>query len=110
MDYELQDGGQRQTFNSGAMREPENGKLRYDLIPPEPLRRLALNMTKGAEKYGPHNWNKGMPTSRMLSAAMRHLESARAGDKSEDHWAAAVFNIFGIMHFEGSEWDDLHEW
>lgn len=109
-EYELQDGGEREKFESGAMREPENGKLRYDLIPPDPLRRLALNMTKGAEKYGEHNWNKGMPSSRMLSAAMRHLELARAGDKSEDHWAALVFNIFGIMHFEGTEWDDLHEW
>lgn len=110
MDYELQDGGDRQTFQSGAMREPEDGKLRYDLIPPEPLRRLALNMTKGAEKYGPHNWNKGMPTSRMLSAAMRHLEQARMGMTDEDHLAAVVFNIFGIMHFEGTEYDDRHKW
>lgn len=109
-DYELADGGNRQQFESGAMREPEDGKLRYDLVSPVALRRLALNMTKGAEKYGPHNWNKGMPTSRMLSAAMRHLELAREGNKDEDHWAALVFNIFGIMHFEGTEWDDLHEW
>lgn len=109
-DYELHDDGSRETFESGAIREPEDDKLRYDLIPPGPLQRLALNMTKGAQKYGEHNWNKGMPSSRMLSAAMRHLELARAGDQKEDHWAALVFNIFGIMHFEGTEWDDLHKW
>lgn len=110
MEYELQDGGEREEYLSGAMREPETGKLRYDLIPPEPLRRLALNMTKGAEKYGVHNWNKGMPASRLLSAALRHIELARTGNQDEDHWAAAVFNIFGIMHFEDTVWDDLHEW
>lgn len=109
-DYNLKDAGDREKFDSGAMREPEGDKLRYDLISPIALKRLAINMTKGAQKYGPHNWSKGMPTSRMLSAAMRHLEQARAGEKDEDHWAAVVFNIFGIMHFEGTEWDDLHEW
>lgn len=109
-DYNLKDAGDREKFDSGAMREPEGDKLRYDLISPIALKRLAINMTKGAQKYGPHNWNKGMPTSRMLSAAMRHLEQARAGEEDEDHWAAVVFNIFGIMHFEGTEWDDLHEW
>lgn len=109
-DYNLKDTGGRDEFVSGAVREPEGDRLRYDLISPVALKRLATNMTKGAQKYGPHNWNKGMPTSRMLSAAMRHLEQARAGEKDEDHWAAVVFNIFGIMHFEGTEWDDLHEW
>lgn len=110
MNYELEDSGERQSFESGAVREPDDGKLRYDLIPPEPLRRLALNMTKGAAKYSAHNWNKGMPTSRLLASAMRHLELARIGNKDEDHWAALVFNIFGIMHFEGTEYDDLHKW
>lgn len=110
MDYELQDGGKRETYSSGAMREPDNDKPRYDLIPPEPLRRLAVNMTKGARKYSEHNWNKGMPSSRLLASALRHIEQARAGDTSEDHWAAAVFNIFGIMHFEGTEFDDLYKW
>ena len=109
-DYELKDAGGRDEFSSGAVRESEGDRLRYDLISPVALKRLALNMTKGAQKYGDHNWNKGMPSSRMLSAAMRHLEQARAGEKDEDHWAAAVFNIFGVMHFEGTEWDDLHEW
>ena len=41
---------------------------------------------------------------------MRHLEQARAGERDEDHWAAAVFNILGIMHFEGTEHDDLYPW
>lgn len=109
-DYQLQDGGEREDFGSGAIREPDTGKPRYDLIPPMPLERLAVNMAKGAAKYSEHNWNKGMPASRLLAAAMRHIEAARAGRKDEDHWAAAVFNIFGIMHFEGTEWDDLHEW
>jgi hypothetical protein len=110
MNYELQDGGKREEFNSGAVREPEGEKPRYDLIPPLPLQRLAVNMTKGAKKYGDNNWTKGMPTSRMLSSAMRHLEQARMGMTDEDHLAAVVFNVFAIMHFEGTEWDDRTDW
>lgn len=97
-------------FASGAMRAPHEGKPRYDLIPPEPLRRIAEMYRRGGERYGEHNWELGMPTSRMLSSLMRHIESYRLGDTTEDHLAHAAFNIIGIMFFEGTEWDDRYEW
>jgi len=106
-DYDLADSGQRTNFESGAMRETE-GKLRYDLIPAECLRRSAINLTKGAEKYGPDNWRKGMSTSVFMAALLRHIQAYRLGDRNEDHLAAALFNIYGLMLFEDTEWDDLN--
>jgi len=105
-DYNLKDNGHREHYISGAMRETE-GKLRYDLIPPECLKRSAINLTKGAIKYGPDNWRKGIPTSNFMAALLRHIQEYRLGDRSEDHLAAAMFNIYGLMIFEDTELDDL---
>lgn len=103
------DSGQREDFASGARRDTQDGKPRYDLIPPRPLKRLAELMARGAEKYGDSNWTLGMPSSRFLASLMRHQEAYRLGDRTEDHLAAVAFNAFSIMYFEGSEWDDLNQ-
>jgi len=101
---------EKETFDSGAVRDSQDGKPRYDLIPPAPLKRVAERYQMGVELYGAHNWTKGMPTSRLLASAMRHLEQYRAGDTDEDHLSATIFNLFGIMHFQGTEYDDVHDW
>lgn len=104
------DSGEREDFTSGARRDTQDGKPRYDLIPPIPLKRLAELYARGAEKYGESNWTKGMPSSRFLASLMRHLEQYRDGETDEDHLAAVVFNAFGIMYFQDTDWDDLPEW
>lgn len=43
------------------------------LIPKAALVEEAAVLGFGAEKYDVHNWRKGMPWSRLISAAMRHL-------------------------------------
>jgi len=96
----LVDGGERQDFESGAMREPAAGKGRYDLISPLALHRLAQHYENGAAKYAERNWEKGLPASRMFDSAMRHLIQYLTGNAEEDHLAAAVWNIFCIMDFE----------
>lgn len=103
-------GGEKQVFESGAQRDEQTGKPRYDLIPPLPLRRLAELYARGAEKYDDHNWAKGMPTSRILASLLRHIEGYRSGDQAEDHLAAVAWNAFAIMQFEGSEYDDFYDW
>lgn len=40
----IEDSGERQEFDTGAVRDIQEGKGRYDLIPPEPLMRLALKL------------------------------------------------------------------
>lgn len=49
------------------------GKIRYDLLPPYAIDQLARVMTMGAEKYGPNNWQKGMPWTEVLASAKRHI-------------------------------------
>lgn len=105
-------GSDKQHFESGAVRDTDQGKLRYDLIPPSSLARLADRYTKGAEHYGDHNWTKGIPSSRHLASLMRHLEQARNGDTDEDHWAAVAWNAFAIMYNQNllPEQHDIYRW
>jgi len=101
MEYDkVKDSGARQSFSTGAVRDIQTGKGRYDLIPAIPLRRLARHYENGSAKYGDWNWSKGMPVSRFLNSAIRHLFNYAEGDRSEDHLSAAVFNIFSIEHEE----------
>lgn len=102
MIYETKDSGTRQDYPTGARRDTSAGKPRYDLIPETSLLRLAELMARGAEKYGEHNWKKGIPTDRYYESAYRHLISWRlnAEGDNEDHLAAVVFNIFAIMYNE----------
>ena len=107
--FELKDSGAREDFASGARRDTREGKGRYDLVTPFGLRRLAVVMEKGAKKYGESNWTLGMPYSRFLDSAMRHLQQFLIGDESEDHLAHAAFNAFAIMHFQELGRTDLDD-
>jgi len=90
----------RNTYGSGATKESNQDKPRFDLIPIEPMFRVALRYTEGAKKYSERNWEKGIPVSQYVSSALRHLYQYLAGDRSEDHLAAVIFNIMAIMHHE----------
>ena len=96
----IQDSGKRIKYKTGALRDIEDGKVRYDLLPVECLKRVAQHYTNGAKKYSAHNWKKGIPTERFFSSALRHLIQYRLGKKDEDHLSAIVFNIFGIIYNE----------
>lgn len=94
------DSGNRQEFSTGSLRDTDDGKPDYSLISTHGLTRLAHLMTRGAKKYGKHNWAKGQPVSRFLASAFRHLMQYMMGDRTEDHLAAVAFNVFGIIHVE----------
>jgi hypothetical protein len=59
-------------------------------------------MGRGAAKYGDHNWRKGQPLSRYFESAVRHLYNWLEGDTTEDHLAAALFNVGGLMYTEAA--------
>lgn len=90
---DLKDSGERQAFVTGAQRDVQGGKGRYDLLPVLALRRLAVVLEKGAEKYDPRNWEKGMPLSRFMDSGLRHLFKYLEGWNDEDHAAQALWNI-----------------
>ena len=107
----IEDGGERVAYGeSMAVREPDAGKGRYDLITPYGVERLALWYELGANKYSERNWEKGMPFSRYINSAKRHIEKFVMGKEGEDHLAAAAWNLLAIMHHQAlgqSELDDM---
>ncbi len=95
--YVVKDSGERQDFETGAQRDMQSGKPRFDLIPLGPLRRLADLYSAGAEKYGPNNWRKGIPLQRTLASLERHLADWIEGKTDEDHGAAVLWNMMALM-------------
>lgn len=87
-------------FPTGAVRSTDADNVRFDLITPIGLRRLAETCAEGAKKYGDFNWQKGIPASEMLNHAIRHVYLWLEGDSEEDHLAHAAWNILGVCHFE----------
>lgn len=99
-DYELHDSGARQQFDTGAQRDTQAGKGRFDLLPPTALLRLAVHFEKGAKKYSARNWERGMPLSRFLDSALRHVFKYLEGAADEDHLVAATWNLLAALETE----------
>jgi Domain of unknown function (DUF5664) len=108
-DYVVKDSGKREKHKTGAVRDMRIGKGRFDLITPFGLKRLALVYERGAVKYELRNWEKGMPLSRFLDSAIRHINDYRTGDREEDHLAQAAWNLFCVIHFEDMNREDLFD-
>ena len=98
--FNLQDTGIHLKKKTGAFREKNEGKGRFDLISPYALMRVARIHEKGSKKYSPRNWEKGMKFSLFVDAAMRHIIKYMMGMTDEDHLAQAVWNLDCLMHFE----------
>ena len=144
----IKDSGNRTEFATGAVRDLQQGKGRFDLMPLDAVENLlwayergnyaasgmfsdviayinkfkkdgdsgsliravccyaratrkdifalmldvAKHFENGALKYGEHNWQKGIPVSRYVDSALRHLMKDLAGETDEDHAAAFVWN------------------
>lgn len=100
MSYQTKDSGKREQHSTGAQRDVRENKGRYDLIPPMPLERVAKLFERGAKKYEARNWEKGFPFDRQMDSLLRHANQYLAGDRSEDHLAAVIFNAMTVMHYE----------
>jgi len=92
MEATLPDSGDRTQFGTGAVRDAMSGKGLPSLIPPEAIRRCARRFEDGANKYGLHNWMKGIPLSRYQDAITRHTLAAAEGQTDEDHLGAVLWN------------------
>lgn len=111
-EFEIKDSGERQEFGTGAVRDSQDGKPRYGLVPIEPYYRLAMHYTNGAKKYDDNNWKKGIPMSRTWESLERHVQAFKEGLKDEDHLAAIAWNAFALMWYEEKmpEMNDLAEY
>ena len=87
------------------MRDTDEGKPRYDLIPAEMLKRLAELYARGAVKYGEENYllaNTPEELKRFKASAFRHFMAWQAGeDTGEDEAIAIVWNVFAYETIRG---------
>lgn len=90
----------------GVATKHDEGKIRYDLIPPVCLAELAKVYTKGAQKYGDHNYLKGLglKRSRVVRAALGHfinyLMGERLDEEGNSNLAAVAWNVFTLMVYD----------
>lgn len=107
---EIRDSGKRDQFESGMVRDTEDGKIDYTLVRDGPMyRRWAEHMTKGAKKYDRRNWTKARgqeELERATRSALRHFEQWLDGQQDEDHAAAVIFNINQVEYIKDRLRDD----
>lgn len=96
----LKHGESQQNFETGAKRDTQKGKLRYDLLSPLADFREAQIMTKGAEHYGDRNWEKGMPMMRVVASLKRHFMAWLFREEDEDHLAQFTWNARALLHYD----------
>lgn len=83
----------------------DQGKARYDLLPPEGAKAVATILEFGARKYAARNWEQGMDWSRPFSAMQRHLWAWWEGEKADpdsgySHLWHAATNLFFLIAYE----------
>lgn len=98
--FVVKDSGARMKFDSGMVRDTEDGKVNYLLALDGPMfERYAAHMTKGAKKYEERNWMKGrgaVEYERFRRSALRHMIKWLSNvNDGEDHAAAVIFNLNG---------------
>lgn len=73
------------------------------------LQHLAIHYEKGAEKYGEHNCEKGIPLSSFIDSGRRHLSQYIRGLTDENHFISAVWNFWMAIWTVQQEQDkELH--
>lgn len=108
--YETKDSGKRQDYNSGMVRDLQDGKPDFSLILTDQpytdqlLTRWAALMERGATKYGRRNWQLACSEEeldRFKASAFRHFMQWITGEDDEDHAAAVLFNINAAEYVRG---------
>lgn len=95
---DLKDSGERQKFESGAVRDMAGNKPAMSLVPGWAVYAYGWILEAGARKYSARNWENGMPISRYIDSAQRHLEAYKMGFRDEPHLWQAFWNIGAAIH------------
>ena len=91
------------TYTSGAVRDSSEGKGRMDLLPWNAIMEVSKHCQKGAEHYGEHNVDKGIPLSSLCDSGARHLAKFMDGWTDEDHLLAAAWNILWALQMRAKK-------
>lgn len=116
--FTIKDSGKRQKFKTGAQRDIQHGKGRFDLLPMYALFSVARIFEDGALKYKEDNWRLGIPLKRFSDSAFRHLAKFLAGFEDENHAAMAAWNMLCLIETKymidsgllPKELDNLPKW
>lgn len=106
----IKDSGERTEFETGAKRDIQHGKGRMDLLPWYGIIEVSKHCEEGADKYGEHNVDRGIPLHSLCDSAARHLAKFIAGEMDEDHLRAAAWNLLWALNQRTThpELDDLY--
>lgn len=75
--------------------------LRFDLIPPVALRRVAATYEEGAKVYGEATYiERRLPFSVVINHMLNHLTLYETGDRSEDHLAKIAWAALTLITLE----------
>lgn len=94
----------------------DTGKRRWNLFPFDAAEEIVKVLEHGAEKYAPHNWEKGFDWTRLTDAIMRHAIALSQGQDTDPdsglptaaHLGCEV--LFYIAHAKrGLGRDDRHK-
>jgi hypothetical protein len=96
---------EKQDYGTGATRDNANGKGRFDLVPDIALTRVVKVYERGGLNHGDRNWEKGLPLSRLIDSAIRHIIQYKMSKytpelRDEDHLAHAIWNLMAVIHNE----------
>lgn len=97
-------------FETGAVRDSNKGKPLIHTLLGYTRQRFGYHMAKNADKYGPFNFLKGIPTEAALESLDRHLAAYMAGDRSEDHLSAIIFGVQCCMLNEQKDGVEANEY
>jgi len=99
------------TFNTGATRDTDNGKLCYEgFLSPLVLERYAQYMHRNRKQpdgqlRAPDNWQRGIPQAVYADSMIRHVfdfwlvhRGWRPRKALEDLLCAIMFNAMGYLH------------
>jgi hypothetical protein len=109
MNFITKDSGKRKEMANGFVRDIDDTKLRYDLIPLDMLERLAWLYTRGAVKYWDSNWLNATwaDIQSFKRSAWRHFVQWMRGDDDEDNAIATCWNIFAYEHLLARDSKDI---
>jgi hypothetical protein len=99
-EYKTKETVEKEKFSTGAQRNDATGKGKYVLVSPIALRRLAGVYERGSITHSARNWECGLPISRCLDSAIRHIYQYIEGLRDEDHLAQAAWNLCAAIHME----------
>lgn len=81
------------------------GKLRYDLLPPDAIEEVVKVFTMGAKKYTDRNWELGMPWMTIVASLKRHMAAWELGELKDTesgllHTAHLAWNALALLTYE----------